>query len=569
MANDNKLSSDKYVDRAPLPDKKFDTNVYNMVVDINSLDNVNQSGWKIEVSDKLKPQVAAWFEERLKHSHKKDGEYFELSDQDTVDLCKIILPTPQNTNGFSYAFVSALGFFDRGKSWIFSHLTKQGLPSGHSVTTKGISICIPEEESCFVLIDTAGSNSPIGDELLQVVRSKLNLVNDVDLRADTLEERKKLEAQWQEKEDMNRKLIQERAIVDKKSVENYIMSLATGTSDVVLFVVNELTWLEQQAIEALTHQYESVVVIHNFKTTSDIKTFRELREKYVTSIYPGAMRSIPIQNTNHNVEFWQNSQGSLTHFFVARDGSEAGQLINGPTFQQILTLLHIKVRPGRLHPSLALLRAACEKMNGPFFKGPIDDVFMRYHPETKALSICARSRSVQDPFKIIRSQVEYDGLNLGITSSDFTPPMDVIEMSDSLIIKMDLPDLMGSAASGTMEEDYRAHNYVKFNIQQDPTRNQFKLIISGERDTFFRTYTGDSVSTMKTTNDCFRYNRNASSQKLLLAERKGGKFTRYFTLPIKYSADKRTYVVSISDGTLQFRIPKIHIDAEDEDMIIG
>ena len=65
--------------------------------------------------------------------------------------------------------VSAIGLFNNGKTFLLNQLAKIYLPSDTSVHTRGLSFILPDPEvgSDFVLLDTAGTNSPMNGELLK------------------------------------------------------------------------------------------------------------------------------------------------------------------------------------------------------------------------------------------------------------------------------------------------------------------------------------------------------------------------------------------------------------------
>ena len=99
---------------------------YNMIIKINSMDQLFKDGWKI-----------------IRKNNKKDY----LSTDKAVSV------------------VSVLGNKNSGKSFILHLLTGKDIPNGFSVTTEGLSLIVPDNEKNkndnFVLIDTAGTESPL------------------------------------------------------------------------------------------------------------------------------------------------------------------------------------------------------------------------------------------------------------------------------------------------------------------------------------------------------------------------------------------------------------------------
>ena len=115
-------------------------NFYDIIVDIDSVLKIKK-GWKIEMTPR----------------GKKKYEEFKKE-----DLLRIGVVGNQN----------------KGKTFILSKLSKINLPSGTSISTKGISVKYPELEDNelrkYILLDSAGLESPIKKDDL----SNLNKSND-------------------------------------------------------------------------------------------------------------------------------------------------------------------------------------------------------------------------------------------------------------------------------------------------------------------------------------------------------------------------------------------------------
>ena len=115
-------------------------NFYDIIVDIDSVLKIKK-GWKIEMTPR----------------GKKKYEEFKKE-----DLLRIGVVGNQN----------------KGKTFILSKLSKINLPSGTSISTKGISVKYPEleenEHRKYILLDSAGLETPIKKDDL----SNLNKSND-------------------------------------------------------------------------------------------------------------------------------------------------------------------------------------------------------------------------------------------------------------------------------------------------------------------------------------------------------------------------------------------------------
>jgi predicted GTPase len=99
--------------------------LYNMIIKVNSMDQLTKEGWKI-INNRS---------ENSKCLEKK------------------------------VSIISVIGNKNSGKSFVLHLLTGKNIPNGYTVTKEGLSFIIPEDEDNkednFILIDTAGTESPL------------------------------------------------------------------------------------------------------------------------------------------------------------------------------------------------------------------------------------------------------------------------------------------------------------------------------------------------------------------------------------------------------------------------
>lgn len=181
---------------------------YDVVIDF---EQITTGKWPIAVSSERWKEIEPLFK-----THQ--GE--ELLDQITKKL-------QINSNR---TVISIQGLFNRGKTWIANKLCGTSLPSDFKVTTRGLSFMIPKTERSrnWIILDTAGTNSPVSD-----------LADD--------------------------------SLVEKKISERLLQDLVFELSDIMIIVVNELTWPDQEYLHALHHRlatssktFKQLFVIHNF-----------------------------------------------------------------------------------------------------------------------------------------------------------------------------------------------------------------------------------------------------------------------------------------------------------------
>ena len=97
---------------------------YDVVIDANSIENI-VNGWNVEYTD----------EGMKRYEAKKDAKS---------------------------CVVGVVGNKNKGKSFLLTKLAGMSLPSGHSITTKGLSVKYPEDKyKNIILLDTAGLETPL------------------------------------------------------------------------------------------------------------------------------------------------------------------------------------------------------------------------------------------------------------------------------------------------------------------------------------------------------------------------------------------------------------------------
>ena len=143
--------------------------LYNMVIKLNSMDQLINDGWKIT---KAKSDIKEDLEKRV-------------------------------------AIVSVLGNKNSGKSFILHLLTGKDIPNGYTVTTEGLSFIIPDNDKNkndnFILIDTAGIESPLLSEDAKEEKDKKNK-NEKEEKKE--KEEKEGKEEKEEKEEKEQQIIE-------------------------------------------------------------------------------------------------------------------------------------------------------------------------------------------------------------------------------------------------------------------------------------------------------------------------------------------------------------------------
>ena len=213
--------------------------------------------------------------------------------------------------------VSVIGNRNKGKSYMLSKLANIKLPCGTSVRTEGISAKYPEVDNTSLLIlDSAGFETAL------VETEDFKLSNQVD--PVTAEEKKNEIAR------------------DRSVVELFTQRFVLSNSDVIIAVVGQLTFTEQQMLIRIKKEQlkgnKKLIVLHNlynFTTKQQVEdhiknilqksqTFSLEEKHYVTFDDMSAKSS-----DENDVYYHENENGkSIEHLIFARDDTEAGKYYN-------------------------------------------------------------------------------------------------------------------------------------------------------------------------------------------------------------------------------------------------
>ena len=246
---------------------------YNIIGNINSMQNVSIDGWDFYMN-----------EEGYNIIQTKDK-------------------TPR-------LIIGVMGNRNKGKSFILQALSGASLQTGTTINTIGISIKYLENK--YVLLDCAGSESPLLGEntnMLEISRDKL---------------------------------------FTEAFLESYILR----KSNVLLLVVGILSFSEQKLINKISKDLEklkenkskNLIVIHNLQTYEEVADV----EKYIDQILlKSASFNLKKDQTNfgnekEESEFFYDVDNTLVkHFIYAKENSPAGNKYNRNTINSIKSLYQI------------------------------------------------------------------------------------------------------------------------------------------------------------------------------------------------------------------------------------
>ena len=278
--------------------KKFKAeNFYDIIIDINSILAIND-GWKIEFTEEGK---------------KKYDEF---------------------KNNFLIK-IGVVGNVNNGKTFILSKLSRIILPTGVSISTKGLSIKYPDlgdgqEHRKYILLDSAGLENPI-------------LIDENEEKDE--EGEKEIENSY--KKEIDKFRLKARDIL---ITESFLQSFIISVSDLLLVVIDKLSFSEQKLINKIKGELRSnkkkkqVFIIHNLKTyrtkeqmdsyinniLNKSATFKLRKGENITSNTKKIRNGIFFTEENND-----NDDISIFHLLFAADGSEAGDYYNDYTIDFI------------------------------------------------------------------------------------------------------------------------------------------------------------------------------------------------------------------------------------------
>lgn len=264
------------------------TRLYNMVVKINSMEQLKKEGWNI------------------------------------------IKNNDDNYKKKKVSIISVIGNKNTGKSFILHLLTGKIIPNGYTVTTEGLSFIIPDDkdnkDDNFILIDTAGTESPL------LIESQNNLHEDIinKMAKDRQITDYFLQKFILEKSDIFICVIDNLTLTDQKFINRIVNNYTNKT----IFIIHNLkTFIEKSQVEDY---------INN--TLKESLTFQLKQDEYFE------LNNNPENNDieQNHIFFKQNLKDSnriIVHLIIANEDSPAGKYYNISTIRYLKRQLEqVKVK---------------------------------------------------------------------------------------------------------------------------------------------------------------------------------------------------------------------------------
>ena len=287
-------------------DKEDPINYYDVIIDIDSFRHLlkeegnNDWGWNVEINKNFN------YEEKVKEE---------------------------------YVSIGVVGNGNRGKSFLLSKISNFSFPIGYSVKTKGISVKYPLEKmggKNIVILDSAGFETPV----LETSDFKLGTTTDSKKAIKTMNEIAR----------------------DRQIVEYFTQNFILTYSNVIIAVVGQLTFSEQQLLVKIKedNKKKKIFVVHNlfnFETIKQVDDYIEdtllksLTFKLQPTTYVNFKNKLEEELKKENQIYYHEEVGdkSIEHLILSKEGTEAGNYYNNSTLlylqNNITSETKIKKRP--------------------------------------------------------------------------------------------------------------------------------------------------------------------------------------------------------------------------------
>ena len=266
--------------------------------------------------------------------------------------------------------IGVVGNGNRGKSFILSKLTNFKVPSGFSIKTEGISLKYPDMKTKdgkgMVIIDSAGFEIP----LLESFDCKLDSLSNLDAK---------------ETNTKINDLAKDRAIL-----EVFIQKYVLEYSDIIIAVVGQLTYSEQQLLLRMKRENtkKKILIVHNLlnlETKQQVTDYIDnvLKKSLTFQIDERSMtdydENIKVDSTVLNQTYYHeqytdyndhNMLYTIEHLIMAKEGTEAGNYYNQSAINFLFAWTTCTTKLKK-YPVKDTIKNYLYKMSSDFFESSI------------------------------------------------------------------------------------------------------------------------------------------------------------------------------------------------------
>ena len=266
--------------------------------------------------------------------------------------------------------IGVVGNGNRGKSFILSKLTNFKIPSGFGIKTEGISLKYPDMKTKdgkgIVIIDSAGFEIP----LLESFDCKLDSLSNLDAK---------------ETNTKINDLAKDRAILEA-FIQNYVLQ----HSDIIIAVVGQLTYSEQQLLLRIKRENtkKTIFIVHNLlnlETKQQVTDYIEnvlkksltfkIDERTMTSLDENKkVDSTVLNQTYYHEQYTDNNDNTklytIEHLIMAKEGTEAGNYYNQSAIDFLSTSITTTTKLKK-YSVIATIKKYLHNMSSDIFESSI------------------------------------------------------------------------------------------------------------------------------------------------------------------------------------------------------
>ena len=245
---------------------------YDLIIDINSFKNLYKSGWDVKASEK----------------GLKNYENYKDKSNDNNKL----------------TVIGVIGNEKVGKSFLLQKITGNIIPAGASINTKGLSVCYPtQKEKNYIMLDSAGFQSPILKN--ENYKLKINEINEEE------DKKKQKEKEIEIQNEIEKNVLKN--VVDKKLINYFLESFIIENSDILIFVLNQMTKSDQIFLKKVKKhaKNKTLIVVHNLKNFQTIEQCNYYIKNYL-------MNNLDFKLTEENLTVFNSekreNENSIVYF---------------------------------------------------------------------------------------------------------------------------------------------------------------------------------------------------------------------------------------------------------------
>ncbi len=387
--------------------------------------------------------------------------------------------------------ITAIGNSNQGKSFILSKISEIDIPSGYSISTKGLSIFFPDNlaekgsNKRYIILDTEGYQNAI--TISDEDRNEIDKLKGIE-RMDKIEARSR----------------------DRQMTENFLQSFALDSAHIVIAVVGQLTFQDQKFLNRIKEstKNKSLYIVHNLMFLEDKEQVEEhmkdviqsslffnLVERNMIELVKGTKEEEKKENNENDTYFVEsiedenkNKTNHIIHLIMARETTKAGKYYNNSTINFLKKHVKAVTQQYKFDVIKKFSKYLCLYSSVYFDVPQIDENILEKGQILKKENIKIEDNTfkVEVPFKLSLKKCFID--EIGLTSYKgliSTPPFSYFKKDNKFTIQI---EYCGKVEDIKVKKNILNGQY-KFTIIGKTTENKTKGIFGNvEEGNFILTF---------------------------------------------------------------------------------